>query len=380
MTSRPVGRTTRRTAGPPGSRFRSRRSRASGAGLLAAATVLALAGAGSTAVAGPNAVAPNAAAGPKAVAGSNAGAGASATVGAAGAANGVPAELSETRRLSERRSLVVGDRAYAMGDESGLYPATGWHIRGEMGGFWTQPVKLLDGLWFGVDGAWLGKDVAAAKYTSGQGYQRIDYGGDVTVRRTDFVPDDVRATLVGVTLQSSTAKTVKLDVDAHSELMTSYPWGWTTPNAAEANLPDTGSYANGTLQFRDQGTPPVANAAPHDYTALVGSSLRPTSHALGANYRGPQDPAVICPADGTPPPRCDDSAFGKGTGGRAQLRRRPGGRSADHRLVRGRGLGPEQHRSPARVQQGTQQPREVAEGKDERPCGHRRDERSGPAW
>ncbi|HEY0474395.1 MAG TPA: glycogen debranching protein, partial [Kribbella sp.] len=124
--------------------------------------------------------------------------------------------MSETSRLADRRSLVVGDRAYAMGDETGLYPATGWHIRGEMGGFWTQPLKLLDGLWFGVDGAWLGKDVQAARYTSGQGYQRIDYGGDVSVKRTDFVPDNIRATIVGVTLQSSKAKTVKLDVDAHS--------------------------------------------------------------------------------------------------------------------------------------------------------------------
>jgi len=27
---------------------------------------------------------------------------------------------------------------------------------------------------------------------------------------------------------------------------------------------------------------------------------------------------VICPAEGTAPPRCDDSAFGKGTGGRLE--------------------------------------------------------------
>lgn len=288
MTPRPVGRTIRRTAGP--------------GGFLAAATVLALTGAGLPATAGPPAAAP-----PGAVQAVQA-------VQAGSQSGG--SELSETTRLADRRSLVVGDRAYAMGDETGLYPATGWHIRGEMGGFWTQPLKLLDGIWFGLDGAWLGKDVAAAKYTSGHGYQRIDYGGDVSVERTDFVPDGVRATLVGLTLKSSTAKTVKLDVDAHSELMASYPWGWTTPNAGEANLPDTGSYADGTLQFREQGTPPITNAAPHDYTALVGSSLRPTGHALGANHRGPQDPAVVCPADGTPPAHCDDSVFGKGTGGR----------------------------------------------------------------
>ena len=37
---------------------------------------------------------------------------------------GGSSELSETTRLADRRSLVVGDRAYAMGDESGLYPAS----------------------------------------------------------------------------------------------------------------------------------------------------------------------------------------------------------------------------------------------------------------
>ena len=286
MTPRPVGRTIRRSAGP--------------AGLLAAATALAITAGLPSANAGPL--------GPPGVQTS--------ATGQSEVQDASSNELSETTRLADRRSLVVGDRAYAMGDETGLYPATGWHIRGEMGGIWTQPLKLLDGLWFGLDGSWLGKDVAAAKYTSGHGYQQIEYGGDVTVERTDFVPDGIRASVVGLTLKSSTAKTVKLDVDAHSELMSSYPWGWTTPNAGVANLPDSGSYADGLLQFRETGTPPVANPTPHNYTALVGSSLRPTSHALGANHRGPQDPAVVCPADGTAPVRCDDSAFGKGTGGR----------------------------------------------------------------
>jgi hypothetical protein len=188
-------------------------------------------------------------------------------------------------------------------------------------------LKLLDGIWFGVDGAWLGKDIAAAKYTSGHGYQRISYPSEVSVERTDFVPDGIRATLVGLTLKSGKAKTVKLDVDAHSELMPAYPWGGTTPNAGQTNLPDSGSYADGTLRFRDQGTPPVPNSAQHDYHAIVGSSLRPVAYALGPNHRGPQDPAVICPADGTAPKHCDDSVFGKGTGGRLtyNVNLKPGG-------------------------------------------------------
>lgn len=287
MTPRPVGRSR------PTTRPRSRRY-AGAAGLLASATVLALSGIPSLA---------------------SADATAGATIAGRPDSTVQPSELSETARLADRRSLVVGDRAYAMGDETGLYPATGWHTRGEMGGIWSAPLKLLDGIWFGVDGSWLGKDTAAAKYTSGQGYQRISYPGAVSVERTDFVPDGIRATVVGLTFKSSTAKTVSLAVDAHSELMPTYPWGWTTPNAGQTNLPDTGSYADGTLQFRDQGTPPVPNAAEHDYTAIVGSALKPATHALGPNHRGPQDPAVICPADGDAPKHCDDTAFGKGTGG-----------------------------------------------------------------
>ncbi|WP_328991149.1 glycogen debranching protein [Kribbella sp. NBC_01245] len=230
-------------------------------------------------------------------------------------------ELYETTRLADRRSLVSGDRAYAMGDETGRYPATGWHIRGEMGGFWTQPMKMLDGLWFAVGGDWLGDGIAARKYTSGQGYQRIDYGttNGVGLTRTDFVPDGMRSVLVGLTFTASdSARTIDLDTDAHSELLPSYPWGWTTPSAATANLPDSGSYADGALVFRDQGTPP--GMAAHDYAAVAGSNLKPVAHALGSGHRGPQEPAVVCPADGTAPPRCDDSAFGKGTGGRLTYR------------------------------------------------------------
>src|SRR5262245_38286246 len=49
-------------------------------------------------------------------------------------------ELSVTDRLDDRRAVVVGDRFYGVSSADGLYPATGWHIRGEMGGLWAPPV------------------------------------------------------------------------------------------------------------------------------------------------------------------------------------------------------------------------------------------------
>jgi hypothetical protein len=72
-------------------------------------------------------------------------------------AAGAAAELSTTDRLDERRFVVAGPRAYEVGTEAGRYPAMGFHTRGEMGGIWSPPLKLLDGIWFGVDASGSGR-------------------------------------------------------------------------------------------------------------------------------------------------------------------------------------------------------------------------------
>jgi hypothetical protein len=217
--------------------------------------------------------------------------------------------LSVSDRLDDRRYVATGTRGYIVGTEAGRFPAMGWHIQGEMGGIWSPPIKLLDGLWFGVDGEWLGE---ASTFTSGYGFVQMDgieAPEGLTVRRTDFVPDAKRGALVGLEITSPTDRQISLTVDAHSELMSAYPWGWTTPSASDYNLQDTAAYADGRLEFREQGKP-HANAEAHDWAAVVGSQLTPTGHQIGEDFRGPQDPAEICP-----PEPCDDSTFGKGAGG-----------------------------------------------------------------
>ena len=160
-------------------------------------------------------------------------------------------ELSTTTRLADRRSLVVGDRFYEMGAEDGSYPATGFHTRGEMGGFWSQPIKLLDGVWFGAGGTWL----TARRYTSGWGYQRMDLGthDGVRVTRTDVAPDGLRAGLIGLRLSSSKAQTLRPRRRRALRAHEVYPWGETTPSQTTYNLPDTGAVDGNTLVFREHG-------------------------------------------------------------------------------------------------------------------------------
>jgi hypothetical protein len=229
-------------------------------------------------------------------------------------------ELSASTRLDDRRYVAAGPRAYDIGTEAGRYPAMGFHTRGEMGGIWSPPIKLLDGIWFGVDGQWIGP---ATQFTSGYGFVRMalpDTSG-LSIERTDVVPGDHRGVLVGLKLANAgAARTVRLVADAHSELMDVYPWGETKPyDQRTFNLRDAVAYADGRLVFTEQGTPPAANAGAHDWAAAVGSTLTPVDHATGTDFRGPQDPPVICPASGpgTPPlpPRCDDTEYGKGAGG-----------------------------------------------------------------
>ncbi|HZC70847.1 MAG TPA: hypothetical protein VE442_09150 [Jatrophihabitans sp.] len=233
-------------------------------------------------------------------------------------------ELSVTTRLADRREVAAGTRAYSIGFEDGRFYANGWHITGEMGGIWTPPVKLLDGVWFGLDGQWIGP---ATKFSSGQGYTRFDLPNTagLSVQRTDFVPDGKRGVLFGLTISNpGGARKATLTVDAHSELMGQYPWGFggVTPNASD-NIPDKGSYDGQDLVFTDDGALPGAPV--HHYAAVVGTAATPDSGTIGNQFWGPQ-PGHTCtgtepgaPAD-PKPSACDDGPFGRGTGGELTYR------------------------------------------------------------
>src|SRR4051794_19703226 len=218
-------------------------------------------------------------------------------------------EVSVSDRLQDRRAVVAGTRAYAEGFEDGRFYANGWHITGEMGGVWAPPLKLADGVWFGVDGQWVG---SATSFTSAQGHVRyaLPSLAGLELTRTDFVPDGRRAALYGLSLKNpaATAKTVTVKVDVHSELLTAYPWGSTTPSAS-ANGQDTATFEDGALTFRDGRL-----------SALAASDRTPVANAVGTGFRGPRTGTVCGADDKAAPFICDDGPYGKGAGGELAYR------------------------------------------------------------
>ena len=204
------------------------------------------------------------------------------------------------RLARAKRYVAAGDRAYVIGAQDGGFAPMGWHIRGEMGGVWAHPIKLLDGYWFSVNGSWL---PAATRFVSGAGYVRTRFPqtGGLGVKVTQFAPDGSPVVLVGLrfTNTSNNSRPLLLRMDSRSELMGAYPWGGTTPSAKELNGADTAAFdaGSGRLTYHEPGKP---------WFAVIGATHPPEAGKSGDSFWGP-----VPEAD-----RPDYLEHGNGTGGR----------------------------------------------------------------
>ncbi|MGH2947823.1 MAG: glycogen debranching protein [Solirubrobacteraceae bacterium] len=265
-----------------------------------------------------------------------------------GVAQAAP-ELSVSERLQDRRYAAASERVRVIGFQDGRFYANGWHIAGEMGGVWTEPIKLVDGVWFGIDDQWIGP---ATEFRSGWGYTEMDLPATagLQLQRTDFAPDGTRAALFGLRMSNpgGAARTVTVKVDAHSELLAEYPWSFDNTPHARDQLPDTAAVDGGALLFREQGPLPHANATEHDYAAFVGSDRTPSAAEVNTaanGHRGPQG-TNVCTAE-EPPSACDDGPYGMGAGGqlRYQVTVPAGGSETLWVAVAGSDKGPEEARA-----------------------------------
>jgi hypothetical protein len=103
--------------------------------------------------------------------------------------------------------VTAGDKLYAIGDQAGNFPAVGFHVKGEMGGIWQHPIKLMDGYRMRVKN--LDKDaglLSAGKFTTYSFLNKNVYqlsGQQVSVSRTQFVPDSLAVLVVEYTFKNT---------------------------------------------------------------------------------------------------------------------------------------------------------------------------------
>lgn len=126
--------------------------------------------------------------------------------------------LKETTRLQGQKNngdylyVTAGNRLYSIGNQYGNFPEVGFHVPGEMGGVWQHPIKLLDGFELSVNGAALDTCDQFIAYPFANQFEYRHPATDVTITRTDFVPDNLAVLVVEYLMTNHSPNAQNLDV------------------------------------------------------------------------------------------------------------------------------------------------------------------------
>jgi glycogen debranching enzyme len=89
--------------------------------------------------------------------------------------------------------VTAGNRVYMVGNQDGSFPEIGWHIKGEMGGIWDHPIKLMDG--FTAELIWkdtsktLDQSDSFTNYPTTNKHTYSLKDQNLSIERWQFVPD-----------------------------------------------------------------------------------------------------------------------------------------------------------------------------------------------
>ena len=109
--------------------------------------------------------------------------------------NSLETGISNKGRNKEKPYVTAGDRSYVIGTMDGDFPDMGDHVKGEMGGIWMHPIKLLDGYYLKLTDLasnrehWLSDAGEFINYPYGNVFRyHTDIQG-LAVQRMQFCPD-----------------------------------------------------------------------------------------------------------------------------------------------------------------------------------------------
>jgi glycogen debranching enzyme len=112
---------------------------------------------------------------------------------------------------------TAGDKLYMVGNQDGSFPDIGWHVKGEMGGIWHHPIKLLDGFEASIalnnKNYDLNKADSFINFPFGNKHIYNVFPNKLSIERFQFVPDEMGAVYVEYLIKNSTNKSVKIDFE-----------------------------------------------------------------------------------------------------------------------------------------------------------------------
>ena len=113
--------------------------------------------------------------------------------------------------------VTAGNRVYMVGHQDGTFPEIGWHIKGEMGGIWNHPIKLMDG--FKVRLLW---EDEITELSDAQSFVNFPFANEhqyeiinrpLNIKRFQFVPDNLEGISVSYSLENSGSVPLHFDFE-----------------------------------------------------------------------------------------------------------------------------------------------------------------------
>ncbi len=167
--------------------------------------------------------------------------------------------------------VTAGDRVYMVGHQNGSFPPLGWHIKGEMGGIWNHPVKLMDGFdaLVLIENDTLALD-SASKFVNYPFANKHIYEWEakgLTIDRWQFVPDGKQGVFIQFTLKnnSDSARKINFDFIGHSDLRPT----WLGERTQMIDGTDSALYEAGKWIVKDDDNP---------WFVIYGSKVQPTNN------------------------------------------------------------------------------------------------------
>jgi len=174
--------------------------------------------------------------------------------------------------------VTAGDRVYMVGQQDGSFKEIGWHIKGEMGGIWDHPIKLMDGF-----DATLYKDGQAIALNHADSFVNFPFANlhrfmlaseQLKVERWQFVPDYKEGIAIQYRLTNTGDEASQLDFEftGHADLRPT----WLGEKSGMEDQEDQAAYLQegGAWLVKDQSNP---------WYLVYGSDQPPISHSGADN-------------------------------------------------------------------------------------------------
>ena len=174
------------------------------------------------------------------------------------ASNRLP-HLYGKQQNTEYLYVTAGNRLYCIGNQAGGFPEVGFHVPGEMGGIWQQPLKLMDGFNLTLKNPKTGlayKSVCDSfiTYSMATKFHYLMTDEDIGITQTQFVPDNLPVLVVEYNIRNNSMQNRSYELELTTDIDLSPVWlgeksGMTDHQDTLASFDKNRSI----LYFRDKG-------------------------------------------------------------------------------------------------------------------------------